>query len=222
MADTVRLAIFDFDDTMRRGDSIAALIRYARRHGRIRLWQLPRILLVTLLYLVGVLHENYAKASALHFMKGMPLAEQEAFFSAFAHDVLLPQIYPEARAEIEMHAAQGFAVLIVSASPDCYMRYLSPALPVAAILATPVDADGNVGANCKGAEKLKRIEACAQAQGVAIDWENSHGYGDSVYDTHYLRKVGSPVAVNGHRDLLDAMPGIHKVTWGESARKEKT
>ena len=222
MAKTAPVAIVDFDDTMRRGDSIAALIRYAARRKYIRPLQLLRIIWGTLLYLFGLRNENHAKGLALRYVNGMTMAEQEAFFSAFVSEVLLPGVFPEAISTMADHAAAGRLVLVVSASPDCYMRYLSPALPIQAVLATPVDARGRLGTNCKGPEKLRRIEEWALAADLDIQWDNSYGYGDSVSDMHYLFKVGFPVAVNAKRALLTAMPEIRRVTWGANVRKEIT
>ncbi len=215
MPDSITVAIFDFDNTMRRGDSITDLVRYAMQRGKLQPARLPGILWSTLLYLIGSKHEVEAKAQALAFMASLNEAEQEALFSGFVQDQLLPHLYPEALRETQKHADAGRKVLIVSASPDCYMRYLQPALPVAAVLATPVNAQGAVGHNCKGEEKLRRINQWAQENDYHIDWPDSYGYGDSAADAPYLRQVGHPVAVNAHHELLYLMPGIPHVTWGK-------
>lgn len=218
MPSTVSVAIFDFDDTMRRGDSIAALTRYAFRHGRMRCRHAAALCGGMLLYFLRLRDERWAKQQALQFVKAMTAQEQERFFAAFVRDRLIPQLYPEALAEIRRHARNGRPVLIVSASPDCYMRFLSGALPVRAVLATPVDARGGVGANCKGPEKLRRIDQWARENIVAIDWPGSYGYGDSMTDLAYLARVGHPVAVNAVNAggaLRRAVPAITTVTWGK-------
>ena len=78
MPDSITVAIFDFDNTMRRGDSITDLVRYAMQRGKLQPARLPGILWSTLLYLIGSKHEVEAKAKALAFMASLNEAEQEA------------------------------------------------------------------------------------------------------------------------------------------------
>lgn len=214
MPDTVSLAVYDFDGTMIAGDSIASLVRYVYKKKRLTGQELLKVLLIALLYLLGVLDEREAKEKSLGFIRRMTPGEQDALFSGFARDVLLPAIYPKALNSMMRHREQGRKILVVSASPDLYMRHLAAELPVDAVLATPVGRDGSVGPNCKGEEKVRRINAWLDEQGLRADWATSFAYGDSAADSDFMQLAGNPVAVNPKRGLKAKMGSIPRKAWG--------
>jgi phosphatidylglycerophosphatase C len=69
------------------------------------------------------------------------------------------------RARLDWHLRQGHRVVIVSASPETYVSAAAAELAVHGVVATrlEVDADGKLtgrfeGANCRGGEKLLRLQ----------------------------------------------------------------
>lgn len=213
MADSLkRLAIFDFDGTMIPGDSIIYLIRYALKTGRMRLVDIPALMLGAALGRFPSRAEQ-GKSLALRFMRRMNEARQREFFTAFVKDCLLPRLYPAAVKRLMLHRAQDDLILLVSASTDCYMALLTDYLPVHAVLSTPVAPDGQVTRNCKGAEKAHRVQKWLKENSVTPDWANSCAYGDSASDADVGLMTGHPVCVNAKKGLIKKQPGWAREDW---------
>ncbi len=191
-----RLAIFDFDGTMIKGDSILPHLLFALRRGAENPLRIPSLLLNTWRGLSGRISAEEGKSRALRFLASMDPGRREAFNLDFCRQVLLPRIYPKALERMEHHRRQGDGVLLVSASPDIYMRHMQELLPVDAVLASLTSPDGRVTRNCKGEEKVRRVQEWAAKQGTEFDWANSWAYGDSAHDLPVMRLTGNPVLVN--------------------------
>ena len=71
---------------------------------------------------------------------------------------------------------------------------------------------GKIGKNCKGEEKVRRIQRWCEEQGLSIDKEHSAGYGDSPSDAPMLLLTASPNLVNPKRGLIKRIPDgkIHR------------
>ena len=213
MTDTPqRLAIFDFDGTMAPGDSIVYLLRYAWKKGKLRPRDIPLLLPAAILGNVEKTVER-GKSLALRFMRRINQEDQQAFFTDFVQHDLLPRLYPAAIKRMMQHRAQGDLILIVSASTDCYMALLKNFLPVHAVLSTPVDALGRVTHNCRGPEKVRRVQAWLKENGVEADFANSCAYGDSPSDAYVGRLTGNPVCVNAKKELIRRNPDWQQEDW---------
>ena len=148
-----KVAVFDFDGTVIRGDSVVALLLYARKRKAIPLSGLIRAALYGLAYRVKLTDALTAKARSHAFLADMPAKEREDFLRAFAR-TLADRAYPQAVEQMRRHRAAGDMVMICSASCACYMRYVSELLGADALLCTPSEPDGRVrGPNCRGEEK---------------------------------------------------------------------
>ena len=113
--------------------------------------------------------------------------------------------------------AAGYTIVVVTASAEAYMRLLPEFLPVDAVLSTPCETmdgvyTGVVGVNCRGEEKVRRIQAYLQAQDMEVD-ADSRAYGDSASDAPMLRLTAHPVLVNPRKKLQAAMPEASTVSW---------
>lgn len=102
---------------------------------------------------------------------------------------------------LEQHRALGHRVVIVSASLTPYVTRLGSALGVDAVAATEIEvvdgiATGRLlGANCRGPEKVTRVEATV----AALDWNRAWAYGDSSGDANLLARAANPVWVRRGR-----------------------
>lgn len=114
-----------------------------------------------------------------------------------------------------MHQSRGDAVIIVSASPDCYMKYLTDYLPLDAVLATKTTKDGKVLRNIKGSEKPVIINEWLKNTNTEPDWDNSFAYGDSRHDMSMLDIVKTPVMVNAKPALINKKPDWRIEKWEE-------
>ncbi len=206
-----RLAVFDFDGTLIKGDSIARYILYAVSKGHLSPFRLPGQLINVFRTLTRRITNEQGKSNALAFLGRMDKAEQEAFNAAFCKDKLLPRIYQLGIERMKKHRQQGDLVLLLSASPACYMDHLKGLLPVDEVLASPTDSHGKVSVTTRHHEKVKRLQSFTQ--GMAIDWADSWAYGDSAADLPVMRLTGHPVLVNPKPAMLREGPGLPVEMW---------
>lgn len=212
-----RLAFFDFDNTLSRGDSVVPFLLYAVRKRFASPSQLLRAVR-------GYLHQlrhpdqvSYSKSIAFSFIKGRRREEIDALGRDFFREVLCPRFYHDGMSELWQLKAAGYTIVVVTASAEAYMRLLPEFLPVDAVLSTPCETmdgvyTGVVGANCRGEEKVRRIQAYLQAQDMEVD-ADSRAYGDSASDAPMLRLTAHPVLVNPRKKLRAAMPEASTVSW---------
>lgn len=211
-------AFFDFDDTLCPGDSILPYLLYCIRQGAAPRRQLLLAAVGFLKWKLNPAHASASKETSLSFIRGRNVAEMDDLARDFFREQLLPRCYREGLAEIEQLRARGVKVLVVSASPDVYMRVLPEFLPVDGVMATTCEtADGcytgHVGANCKGDEKPRRIAAWLQQHHLSIDRAASSGYGDSPSDADMLLLTAHPNLINPKRKLLQRVPEGRVLRW---------
>lgn len=218
-------ALFDFDGTLIRGDSIILLCLYARRKGWVDARYLRGVAWAALGYGLKALPPERAKERALRFLTGLPKAELDARVAAFYADVLKPRLRPEGVAAVRRHVAAGHAVLLVSASSAFYLEPLRQELGLIDIVATRWDTDaqgaltGRVcGENCRGLQKALRLAEYLASKGDRLDPATSAAYGDSYGDLAMLRLCQRKVAVNPKRKLWHALRGLdgaERAHWRE-------
>ncbi len=218
-------ALFDFDGTLIRGDSVTLLCAYARRKGLIGTRYLLGVAWAALRYVLKLLPPERAKERALRFFAGRPKAEVDAIVADFYQTVLAPRLRPEGISAVRAHVAAGHRTLLVSASSAFYLEPVRAALGFADVIATRWDADdtgaltGHVcGDNCRGVQKALRLAEYLAAKGDRLDYETSTAYGDSYGDLPMLRLCRSRVAVNPAGKLWRALrgdAGATRVHWRE-------
>ncbi|MGI6739427.1 MAG: HAD family hydrolase [Christensenellales bacterium] len=210
------VSLFDFDGTMLKGDSIVEYISLAIKEGLCPKRNVPVMLLSALLAYGGIISAERAKSISLSFLKNVDKKSQEEFAKRFISENILPRLYPKAFERLLMHRANGDIVLIVSASPDCYMKYLPLYLPVDGVLASLTMDNGKVTCNFKGAEKLVRIKKWLKENNIAMDRENSFAYGDSSHDILMMELAQNPVCINPKKALSRTKPDWKTEYWSEN------
>lgn len=195
---TRTVAAFDFDGTLRPGDSLLAFLATVvprRRLARALAGSWRQLALVP----AGGRRRDAAKAAVLaRALAGVPVAVVEEAAAAFAAR-LEGELRPDVLARARWHAAQGHEVIIVSASPERYLIPLAERLGFVAVLATRLEeAEGRLtgrlaGANVRGPEKVRRLAEWLVGEPVVL-W----AYGDSAGDRDLLAgadhatRVGRP------------------------------
>lgn len=207
------LALFDFDGTLIPGDSIVAFVRFARRRGALSRRGYARVFFSTVKYLLGGLTDGEMKTRSLAFLQGLPREEGEKLSRDFVKQELLPRVYRDGKETLEKHRENGDLLLLVSASTDNYMRFAAEALGFDAVLCTELNGDFAVESNCKGPEKVRRVEEWLRDHGVEADFPASYAYGDSKSDESMLRLCGHPVLVNPRKALKERMSEGQIVSW---------
>ena len=158
MTDTQKkAAVFDFDGTLIRGDSIVRFLRFAAARGALPRRELFIIALCALGGKMGLVPMEKVKERALRFERGLTRAEKEKLCLGFAERVLVPGLLPEGKKTWENLRREGCVMALASASTSDYLEPLSRALGADRLICTRVAEDGRVSKNCRGEEKARRV-----------------------------------------------------------------
>lgn len=218
MSTPTAFAFFDFDDTLARGDSILPYLLYCIRRGLAPRRQMLRAASGFIRWKLNPAHASAAKESTLSFIAGRTVEEMDELARDFFRQVQRDRFFLEGVQELHRLREMGVKPVIVSASSDVYMRVLPEFLPVHAVISTTCEVSegcytGRVGPNCKGEEKVRRIQEWLDAQGLHIDKPASSGYGDSPSDAPMLLLTAAPTLVNPKRKLRQRIPDGRIVRW---------
>jgi len=182
-----RLALFDFDGTITKKDSLIKFIRFST--GNIK-FSLGVLLLSPMLiaYTLKLIPNHKAKEYMIsYFFKGM---KQDVFLN-LAKNYSLTQIKhivrPEAIRRLTWHQQQGHNIVIVSASIECWLKPWCMQHGIE-LIATKLEFKNNVFTgkfltkNCYGVEKVNRIQKLYNLN----DYSYIYAYGDSKGDAQLL------------------------------------
>lgn len=182
------VAAFDFDGTLTESDSFLPFLRAVAgntRYAQNMLGLSP----VLLGYGVGLVQNHQAKARVLaKFFTGKAMLQIQQIAQDFASRQLPGLIQPGALARLAWHQQRGHRCVIVSASLECYLRPWAETVGVRDIIGSRLAVAGGVyngeldGANCYGAEKVRRLQALL---GARTDY-TLYAYGDSKGDRELL------------------------------------
>lgn len=220
-------ALFDFDGTLIRGDSIVRFVRYAYARGLTGAGGLARAALWAAAYGLHLTTAERAKRESLSFLAGREQGGVEALGRTFCREELLPRLYPQGVEELRRRHAEGAEVLLVTASPSFYLEALKEELPIQRIIGTRMHVENGVytgliaGENCRGVQKPLRLAEDLAARGDMVDYASSWAYGDSAGDAPMLALCGHKVGVNPRRRLVKRMKGadgFSVVYWSNEAQ----
>ena len=204
---TQGIAFFDFDDTLARGDSILPFLLYCIRKRIAPRRQLVKAAGTFLYWKLRPSRASRAKSATLSFLKGRSADEMLDVARAFFRDEYLPRFYQDGLTELWSLRSQGM------------MRALPEFMPLDAVLSTRCEVGGDgrytgqVGENCKGEEKVRRIKQYLKENGFVLDMKCSSAYGDSPSDADMMALVNRAVLVNPKKALLRRRPDGIVVHW---------
>ena len=178
-----RIAFFDFDGTITTRDSLLAFIFF--RHGK---WKTILGLLSVspyyALYVLKLISVQKAKEKVLsRFFRNEPIERFESYCEEFIRTKIPELIRPKAIRELRMMSEKGVEIVIVSASPENWLRTWSKQFD-ASLISTKLEVkDGKLtgridGRNCRGEEKVRRI----RAQYELSNYDEVYAYGDTKGD----------------------------------------
>ena len=187
------VAAFDFDGTLTRGGSVVAFLRHVRGTVAVAgalLRQAPALLRAAVVG--GPAADTTKEALFMRLLAGVPVEEVDRMGVEFAQAHLRRRLRPDARARLEWHRGQGHHVIVVSASPECYVRPAAELLGAEAALATRLATGGALltgryeGKNCRGAEKYARVMGWIRSSGLGPGQPVLWAYGNSRGDRRLL------------------------------------
>ncbi|HUQ67229.1 MAG TPA: HAD family hydrolase [Flavitalea sp.] len=181
------IAFFDFDGTITTKDSLLEFIRYVK--GDLAFYfgfflQAP----VLILYKLQMISNQRAKEIILAYFFGN--MDEIMFMRScenFIKEKLPSLIRPKALIEIKTLKNGGAEVVIVSASPQNWIRLWCESQGLECIATKLVVADRKItgrieGKNCHGKEKVNRITTLFNLQ----QYSSIYAYGDTPGDRHML------------------------------------
>jgi len=195
------VAAFDVDGTLTTGDCVTPFLR---RAAGTRLWTTLLRHPLALAAAAARRDRDRLKELACSALRGIESTEIEHLGEAFAREVGAGRLRDDTVARLRRHRELGHTVILASASLDPYLVPLGRSLGVDAVVCTVLERgkDGRltgrlVGANCRGAEKARRVRGWLQELDLA-DAE-LWAYGDSSGDDELLALADRPLRVDGIR-----------------------
>ena len=195
------VAAFDVDGTLTTGDCVTPFLR---RAAGTRLWTTLLRHPLALGAAAARRDRDRLKELACSALRGIESTEIEHLGEAFAREVGAGRLRDDTVARLRRHRELGHTVILASASLDPYLLPLGRSLGVDAVVCTVLERgrDGRltgrlVGANCRGAEKARRVRGWLREHDLA-DAE-LWAYGDSSGDDELLALADRPLRVDGIR-----------------------
>ena len=182
------VAVFDFDGTLTRRDSLLPFLWQVVGPARF-VWNALVLLPTLLRYALGTLENGPAKERVLgQFLAGKPIGEIQAVAESFAAERIPSFLDPEAVRRLRWHQKQGHTTVLVTASPELYVRPWAEAEGFDKALGTRLETKEGVFTgqfatpNCYGPEKPRRLEA----EGPDLRGAAVYAYGNSRGDRELL------------------------------------
>jgi len=193
------VAAFDFDGTLTRGGSVWSFlvrIRGVTPVARAAVAVLPRLVAAALFG--GRAADDAKEALFRRTLGGLDASAVSEEAARFGPDHYARRRRADVGARVEQHRRHGHRLVIVSASPELYVRAVADELGFDAVIATRLEVgpDGRLtgryrGGNCRGGRKLEGLRRWTEAHAPgALVW----AYGNSAGDRRLLG--GADVAVD--------------------------
>jgi HAD superfamily hydrolase (TIGR01490 family) len=193
-------ALFDFDSTIVRGDSIIPFTKFLMRKGVPTFAHKLQIAGSVLLHHARIHANDDVKRVFARQFAGHKIGEIEGLCREFCDTVLMPLVYPQARERIARHRKEGHLVIIASASVTAYLEMCGKQLGADIVVGTVLEQQNGAYTgrlatpNCLKEEKINRLRALSQFR--EIHMPSSYAYSDHIFDLPMLAMVGHPVLIN--------------------------
>lgn len=223
----VKLAFYDMDRTVTvRGTYTPFLLHVALHMAPWRLIFAPLVPFVMLAYVLRVISRQRLKEINQHLMIGGRVRREKLapHIESYADKVLKHNSYPRALERIRKDRAQGYRLVLATASYRLYVEAIARRAGFEAVIATDhlgQDMDyvraKIAGENCYDAAKLRMIRAWMAAQGISREDCHIRAYSDHVSDEPMLSFADEAFATNPHPPLakLAEERGWTRFDWAE-------
>ena len=201
-----KLALFDVDFTITSKETLMEFYKYNIKLKKKNIIYLPRAIFSGLMFILKIYDERQTKECFLKFIKGMEEKELKDIVTGFYKDRLKKIFYSDGLKMIEKLKNEGYYTILISASPEFYLNELYDLGYIDKIIGTRyIFEDGKfackmLGNNCKGKEKVKRLNEFLKEKNMEVDFKNSYMFSDSLSDKPLLDLVGKPYLINCKKD----------------------
>ena len=197
-----KIAIFDIDYTITRKETLMEFFKYLVSKDIKNIKFLPRALYSGLMYGVKIYDEKRVKECFLKFIENIDEAELAKLTKLFYDERISKILYKDAVDMIKKLKKEGYMVILISASPEFYVKEFYAIKEVDLIIGTKFTFEGGKfvrkmdGNNCKGEEKVRRLNEFLKEKNIKVDFKNSYMFSDSLSDKPLLDLVGNPYLIN--------------------------
>ncbi|WP_281273925.1 HAD family hydrolase [Sphingobium fluviale] len=221
-----KLAIYDMDRTITiRGTYTPFLLHVAARMAPWRLIFAPLVVLAMLAYVTKLIRRKTLKEINQRLMIGgrVSRARLNPHIESYADAVMANNARAGALARIAQDKAEGYTLVLATASYRLYVDAIARRLGFDAVIATDhlgQDLDyvraRIAGDNCYDAAKLRMITDWMASQGITREAAYIRAYSDHVSDAPMLEFADEAYAANPHKPLaeLAGEKGWPRVDWG--------
>ncbi len=214
-----RLAVFDLDGTITCAETLSRFLIFALG-ASLFLRRLPAALPWLCAAALRLVPRDEAKQRVLAaFLRGVPRRHLERRGRAFARERMPALVRPQAMRRLAWHKANGDRCALASASLELYVAPWAKAAGFDDVFATSLEyangvASGRIdGLNCRGEEKVRRLEQRFGAlTGLLL-----HGYGDTPDDRHFLRLCAEAHYRPFRDNVLDFVRLMRPHQWVKNA-----
>lgn len=220
-----RIAIYDMDRTITRVATYSPfLLHAARMRQPARLFLLPFVAITMMLYGLRLIDRARLKEWNQQLLLGGAIhpTDLAPLVAGFADRTIARNIRPGAFARIAADRAEGYVLVLATASYRLYAAEIAKRLGFDDVVATNtlVGLDTKVlaridGENCYGPAKLRMVESWLKSRGVDRGDAHIRFYSDHVSDEPVLAWSDEGFAVNAHGPLrrLAAKRGWPALNW---------
>ena len=202
----VKLALFDIDYTITRKETLMEFYKYIVSKDIKNIKFLPRALYSGLMYGIKVYDEKKVKECFLKFIENIEEKDLAILTKKFYDERLSKILYKDALDMMHKLKSEGYMVILISASPEFYIKEFYAIDDVDFIIGTRFTFENGKfvrkmsGNNCKRDEKVSRLKAYLKENNIDADYENSYMFSDSLSDLPLLELVGKPYLINYNKN----------------------
>jgi HAD superfamily hydrolase (TIGR01490 family) len=212
----MRLAIFDLDGTVLRGNSWRRFFWWTLWH---RAGSAPGLAGRLALRRGRLISARTLKEATLRPLRGLDQAAIRALGERIFLQELRAIIRPAARREVARAVAEGFEPMLATAAFEFLAAPVAEELGIREMIATQLEFSGGnfVGRIAQPEPRGPQKAAAVQAHfsGRQVDWKASRAFSDEVLDLPLLRLVGNPALV-ARRRPAKLPPDVPVVDWHDS------
>jgi len=207
-----KIAIFDIDKTIICKDSMLLFLWYGMKLRPLTMFNAITVVCKTVLYTLKIMKVEDVKASFFYAIRHMKEDDLERFYET----LLKKYIFIEAMEELKRKKADGFHIVLVTASPYAYMRFFKKISFVDEVIGTNLALENGrytnrvEGVNCKGEEKVVRIHDYLMSKNFLIDYDQSCAYSDSLSDMPLFNLVKNRYLINRSH------AGMEELRWNKA------
>jgi HAD superfamily phosphoserine phosphatase-like hydrolase len=177
-----KLALFDFDGTLYKHDSILSFCFFYYQKKPQRTWRFIKQVFYWLLWKFKRINTSEFKSRFICFIEGDNQIEVERIARLFWENNT--SFNSEILLELKRCQAENLCVVVVSASPDLFILPACEKLGIQHVVSTTlrIHEEGyTLGTNCRGSEKTIRLRAVFPTQRIV------RAYSDNTDDLQLLR-----------------------------------